>query len=75
MGTQGHGAGLSHLSGDHSSVNMDAKEPQCGIAASPSQISAPVPSPEHMGTVLRVTSGSRPAAAGPQQPPVTVSLK
>lgn len=64
MGTQGHGAGLSHLSGDHGFVNIYAKEPQRGIPATPSQQRDP--SPEHVGTVLRVT-------VGPQHPPTTVS--
>lgn len=64
MESEGHGAGLSHFSGDHNSVNIHAKEPQCGTTATPSQQWNP--SPEHVGTVLRVITGSRPAAAGPQ---------
>lgn len=33
MESEGHGAGLSHFSGDHNSVNIHAKEPQCGTTA------------------------------------------
>lgn len=73
MESQGPGAGLSHLSGDHDSVNINAKEPQGGTTATPSQQWDP--SPEHVKTVLRVITGSKPAAARPQEPPVTVSPK
>lgn len=47
-GPRGHGARLSHFYGDHDSVNIDAKEPQCGITATPSQQRDP--RLEHMGT-------------------------
>lgn len=64
----GHGAGPSHLSGDHNSLNINAKEPP---SVAPQQLLPNSGTPAQ--SMRGQSSGCHRLEVGPQNPPVTAS--